>query len=76
MNIQSNGKKHSNWIKIKSPNKNIKLTYVPSSLSLADLSLIKYSYTIIFSKFELDRCRFDNYDDRWEVSTKPHHSYI
>jgi len=33
----------------------------------------EYSYTIIFSKTSLDRCRFDNYDDRWEVSTRPHH---
>jgi hypothetical protein len=33
----------------------------------------EYSYTIIFSKASLDRCRFDNYDDRWEVSTRPHH---
>ena len=33
----------------------------------------EYSYTIIFSKSSLDRCRFDNYDDRWEVSTRPHH---
>lgn len=23
----------------------------------------EYSYNIIFSKTELDRCRFDNYDD-------------
>lgn len=33
----------------------------------------EYSYTIIFSNTSLDRCRFDNYDDRWEVSTRPHH---
>jgi hypothetical protein len=33
----------------------------------------EYSYTIIFSKTSLDRCRFDNYDDRWEVPTRPHH---
>ena len=33
----------------------------------------EYSYSIIFSKLELDRCRFDNYDNRWEVSTRPHH---
>jgi len=24
----------------------------------------EYSYNIIFSKKELDRCRFDNYDDK------------
>jgi len=33
----------------------------------------EYSYNIIFSKKELDRCRFDNYDDKWEVKSKPHH---
>ena len=27
----------------------------------------------LFSKIQLDRCRFDNYDDRWPVSTRPHH---
>ena len=33
----------------------------------------EYNYSIIFSKIELDRCWFDNYDDRWDVSTRPHH---
>ena len=33
----------------------------------------EYSYSIIFSKSELDRCRYDNYDDRWDVITRPHH---
>lgn len=33
----------------------------------------EYSYSIIFSKILLDRCRFDNYDDRWNVSTRPNH---
>ncbi len=33
----------------------------------------EYSYTIVFSKTELDRCRYDNYDDRWEVYSRPHH---
>ncbi len=33
----------------------------------------EYSYSVLFSKVELDRCRFDNYDDRWNISTKPHH---
>jgi len=32
-----------------------------------------YAYSVLFSKVELDRCRFDNYDDRWNISTKPHH---
>ena len=33
----------------------------------------EYGYSILFSKMDLDRCRFDNYDDRWDVSTRPHH---
>ena len=33
----------------------------------------EYSYSIIFSKLELDRCRFDNYDALWDVSSRPHH---
>jgi hypothetical protein len=33
----------------------------------------QYSYSIIFSSYELDRCRFDNFDDTWKVSTTPHH---
>ncbi|MHA1489932.1 MAG: hypothetical protein ACTSRI_09770 [Promethearchaeota archaeon] len=33
----------------------------------------EYSYVIIYSKLELDRVRFDNYDDQWNVSTRPHH---
>jgi len=33
----------------------------------------EYAYSVFFSKVELDRCRFDNYDDRWNISTKPHH---
>ena len=34
---------------------------------------VEYSYQIMFSHKPLDRVRFDNYDDRWEVSTRPHH---
>ncbi|TFF98060.1 MAG: hypothetical protein EU547_02540 [Promethearchaeota archaeon] len=33
----------------------------------------EYSYSIIFSEIQLDRCRFDNYDNRWDVPTRPHH---
>jgi hypothetical protein len=33
----------------------------------------QYSYHIVFSNAELDRCRFDNYDAHWNVKTKPHH---
>jgi hypothetical protein len=33
----------------------------------------EYSYSIVFSKLELYRYRFDNYDAHWNVSTTPHH---
>ncbi|MHA1673637.1 MAG: toxin-antitoxin system TumE family protein [Promethearchaeota archaeon] len=33
----------------------------------------QYSYHFLFSKGILDRCRFDNYDDKWDVPSKPHH---
>jgi len=36
----------------------------------------EYSYSIIFTPNPDDQMRFDNYDDRWEVSTKPHHFHI
>ena len=33
----------------------------------------QYSYSLIYSNIKYDRVRFDNYDDRWPVKTKPHH---
>jgi len=33
----------------------------------------EYSYSVLFSKLELDRCRFDNRDNLCEVSSRPHH---
>ncbi len=33
----------------------------------------QYGYSLVFSDGKLDRARFDNYDDRWSVSTRPHH---
>ncbi|MHA1799818.1 MAG: toxin-antitoxin system TumE family protein [Candidatus Helarchaeota archaeon] len=33
----------------------------------------EYAYQIIFSKHKGDWVRYDNFDDRWHVSTKPHH---
>lgn len=32
----------------------------------------KYSYQIMFSQDKYDRIRYDNYDDHWPLSTKPH----
>ena len=33
----------------------------------------EYSYSIIFSLSSLDRVRFDNYDEKWDLTTNPNH---
>ena len=33
----------------------------------------EYACFIIYSESELDRCLFDNYDQLWDVATRPHH---
>ena len=33
----------------------------------------EYGYQLIITKRKGDFVRFDNFDDRWPVSTKPHH---
>ncbi len=33
----------------------------------------EYSYQIVFSQEFLDRIRYDNYDEMWNVNSKPHH---
>ena len=33
----------------------------------------EYSYQLTFSQEPLDRIRYDNYDENWEVNSKPHH---
>lgn len=33
----------------------------------------EYSYQLIYSQKPLDRIRCDNYDDMWNVKSKPHH---
>ncbi|HMF31394.1 MAG TPA: hypothetical protein VKK79_08275 [Candidatus Lokiarchaeia archaeon] len=33
----------------------------------------EYSYQLTFSQGPFDRILFDNYDNRWEVTTRPHH---
>ncbi len=33
----------------------------------------QYTYSVVFSASEGDKCLFDNYDDRWKVTTRPHH---
>ena len=36
----------------------------------------QYSYVVLFSSQSLDRVRFDNFDDRWEVTSKPNHTHL
>jgi len=33
----------------------------------------EYSYQLMYSQQPNDRLRFDNFDDRWPVRTRPHH---
>ena len=33
----------------------------------------EYSYQLLYTKDKFDRERFDNYDKKWDVDTKPHH---
>lgn len=33
----------------------------------------QYSYSILFSEITLDRIRLDNYDNKWQVPSRPHH---
>ena len=36
----------------------------------------EYSYSVIFTPNPDDQMRFDNFDDRWDVNTRPHHFHI
>lgn len=36
----------------------------------------EYSYCIIYSPNPDDQMRFDNYDDIWNVKTRPHHFHV
>ena len=36
----------------------------------------EYSYTIIFSPNPDDQMRFDNYDNIWDVKSRPHHFHL
>jgi hypothetical protein len=36
----------------------------------------EYSYSVIFTPNPDDHLRFDNYDYRWDVNTRPHHFHI
>ncbi len=33
----------------------------------------EYSYSIVYSQLDQDLCRFDNYDQHWDVISRPHH---
>ncbi|MHA1265774.1 MAG: hypothetical protein ACTSRS_11130 [Candidatus Helarchaeota archaeon] len=35
----------------------------------------EYSYVVQFSLKQNDRIQFDNFDDRWIVSSRPHHCH-
>ena len=35
----------------------------------------QYSYVVQFSLKQGDRVQFDNFDDRWAVSSRPHHCH-
>jgi len=36
----------------------------------------EYSYCVIFSPNPDDQMRFDNYDDIWDLKTRPHHFHV
>jgi len=36
----------------------------------------EYTYCVIFSPNPDDQMRFDNFDDRWDVKTRPHHFHV
>ncbi len=36
----------------------------------------EYSYLTVFSPHPDDQFRFDNYDDKWPVETRPHHFHL
>ena len=36
----------------------------------------EYSYCVIFSPNPNDQIRFDNFDDIWDVKTRPHHFHV
>jgi hypothetical protein len=36
----------------------------------------EYYYSVIFSPNPDDQMRFDNYDDIWDVKTRPHHFHL
>ena len=35
----------------------------------------EYTYCVIYSPNPDDQMRFDNYDDKWDVKSRPHHFY-
>ncbi len=64
----------------------IKIEYVDDERPFLEISFFKglilyiryndyeeYSYQLIYSQKPLDRIRYDNYDDMWNVKSKPHH---
>ncbi|MCE7736536.1 MAG: hypothetical protein GPJ54_16765 [Candidatus Heimdallarchaeota archaeon] len=33
----------------------------------------QYSYSIVYTQSKYDRLRYDNFDNRWDVVSRPHH---
>ncbi len=58
---------------------NLKLKRVKYRLTDATIVYIQYnnyneySYSIVYSHLDQDLCRFDNYDQHWKVTSRPHH---
>ena len=52
----------------------LKLTFTTGAqLFIRYNEFAEYGYQLILSKKKYDTIRFDNFDDRWRVSSKPHH---
>jgi hypothetical protein len=63
-----------NEIAIRKIGKEMKITlYSGITIFIIYTPYNEYSYTIKYSGSVLDRVRFDNFDDKWPVKTKPHH---
>jgi len=57
--------------------KELKITLLNGiSLYIVFNDFNQYSYTIQYSQSKLNRIRFDNFDDHWNVPSNPHHCHI
>ena len=52
----------------------LKLTFTTGSkLFIRYNEFEEYGYQLVISKKKYDTIRFDNFDDRWPVPSRPHH---